>query len=272
MWFIPYFCFVEYNKDMGNQNIKEGVHLHSNNAVMTITFAHPKHNCFPQAQLAALTKAIHTVAKNNEIRAVLLQSESSLAFCAGASFDELLEVQPTEQGKTFFMGFANLINAIRLCPKPIVGRIHGKAIGGGVGIVAACDYAVASEAAQIRLSELAIGIGPFVIAPAVARKIGTAALTSLALQPKKWKTADWALQHGLYNEVCPDFETANNAARAKAEQLASYAPKAVSELNKTFWENTNHWAELLPKNAEISGRLLLLPETQKTLKQLKSSE
>jgi methylglutaconyl-CoA hydratase len=257
---------------MGIQRIKEGVHLHSNNAVMTITFAHPKHNCFPQAQLAALTEAIKTAAKNNEVRAILLQSDPSLAFCAGASFDELLGVQTPEQGKAFFMGFANLINAIRLCPKPIVGRIHGKAIGGGVGIVSACDYTVATEAAQVRLSELAIGIGPFVIAPAVARKIGIAALASLALQPKKWKTADWAQQHGLYTEVYPDFETANNAARAKAEQLASYAPEAVAELKKTLWAGTDHWAELLQKNAEISGRLLLLPETQKTLQQLKSSE
>ena len=238
--------------------------------VAEITFSHPKHNCFPQAQLAALTEAINIAAKNNEVRAILLQSNPSLAFCAGASFDELLEVQTPEQGKAFFMGFANLINAMRLCPKPIVGRIHGKAIGGGVGIVAACDYTVATQAAQVRLSELAIGIGPFVIAPAVARKIGTAALASLALQPKKWKTADWAQQHGLYTEVYPDFETVSNAARVKAEQLASYAPEAVAELKKTLWAGTDHWAELLPKNAEISGRLLLLPETQKTLQQLKS--
>lgn len=239
---------------------------------MTITFVHPKHNCFPKSQLAALTEAINTAAKNKEVRAILIQSEPSLAFCAGASFDELLEVQTPTQGETFFMGFANLLNTMRLCPKPIVGRIHGKAIGGGVGIVAACDYTVATEAAQVRLSELAIGIGPFVIAPAVARKIGTAALASLALEPNKWKTADWALQHGLYSEVYPDFETANNAAYAKAEQLAGYAPEAVSELKKTLWAGTDHWAELLPKNAEISGRLLLLPETQKTLQQLKSSE
>ena len=240
--------------------------------VAEITFSHPKHNCFPQAQLAALTEAINTAAKKNEVRAILLQSNPSLAFCAGASFDDLLEVQTPEQGKAFFMGFANLINAMRLCPKPIVGRIHSKAIGGGVGIVAACDYTVATQAAQVRLSELAIGIGPFVIAPAVARKIGAASLASLALQPKKWKTADWAQQHGLYTEVYPDFETANNAARAKAEQLASYAPEAVAELKKTLWTDTDHWAELLQKNAEISGRLLLLPETQKTLQQLKSSE
>ena len=215
--------------------------------VAEITFSHPKHNCFPQAQLAALTEAINTAAKKNEVRAILLQSNPSLAFCAGASFDELLEVQTPEQGKAFFMGFANLINAMRLCPKPIVGRIHSKAIGGGVGIVAACDYTVATQAAQVRLSELAIGIGPFVIAPAVARKIGAASLASLALQPKKWKTADWAQQHGLYTEVYPDFETANNAARAKAEQLASYAPEAVAELKKTLWTDTDHWAELLQK-------------------------
>lgn len=241
------------------------------NGVATITFAHPKHNCFPQAQLAALTKSINAAANDNGVHAILLQSDPSKAFCAGASFDELLEVQTPEQGKTFFMGFATLINAMRLCSKPIVGRIHGKAIGGGVGIVAACDYTVATVAAQVRLSELAIGIGPFVIAPAVERKIGTSALASLALQPNQWKSADWALKHGLFTEVYADFDAANNAAIAKAEQLAKYAPEAVAELNKTLWANTNHWEELLPKNAEISGRLLLLPETQATLKKLKSN-
>ena len=156
--------------------------------------------------------------------------------------------------------------------RPIVARIHGKAIGGGVGIVAACDYAIATNFAAVRLSELAIGIGPFVIAPALARKIGSASLASLALQPNEWKTADWALSKGLYAEVHPDFETADSAAIALAKQLATYATEALAELNKTLWADTDHWAELLPKNAEISGRLLLLPETQQTLHQLKSNK
>lgn len=241
------------------------------NGVATITFAHPKHNCFPQEQLQALTQAINKCATNAEVHVLLLQSDPTKAFCAGASFDELLEVKTPEQGKTFFMGFANLINAMRECSKPIVGRIHGKAIGGGVGIVAACDYAIATESAQVRLSELAIGIGPFVISPAVLRKTGTAALAALALQPKEWKSADWALQHGLFTEVHSDFNAANQAAIDLTNQLASYAPKAVAALNKTLWADTKHWAELLPKNAEISGELLLLPETQLTLKQLKSN-
>lgn len=261
-------CLI--NKDMGNQNSKEGVHVRISHAVSTITFSHPKQNCFPQTQLQALTEAINAAAKNSDVRAILLQSDPAKAFCAGASFDELLAVQTTAQGKVFFMGFANLINAMRVCPKPIVGRIHGKAIGGGVGIVSACDYAIATEAALVRLSELAIGIGPFVIAPAVARKIGPAALASLALQPKQWKSAKWALQNGLFTEVHPDFDSADQAAVETAEQLATYAPEAVAELNKTLWANTDHWTELLPNNAEISGRLLLLPETQATLKQLKS--
>ena len=256
---------------MGNQMITKGVNVQNENAVATITFAHPKHNCFPQVQLRALTAAIDTCAKDDAVHVILLQSNPTKAFCAGASFDELLAVKAPEQGETFFMGFANLINAMRVCTKPIVGRIHGKAIGGGVGIVAACDYAIATQMAQVRLSELAIGIGPFVIAPAVERKIGAAALASLALQPKQWKSADWALQHGLFTEVFADFDTANNAAIAKATQLASFAPEAVAELKKTLWANTDHWAELLPNNAEISGRLLLLPQTQATLKQLKSN-
>jgi methylglutaconyl-CoA hydratase len=265
------FALLHNNKDMGNQKISEGVHVHNERAVATITFAHPKHNCFPQAQLTALTTAINTCDKDASVRVILLQSDPSKAFCAGASFDELLAVKTPEQGKTFFMGFANLINAIRTCSKPIVGRIHGKAIGGGVGIVAACDYAIATENADVRLSELAIGIGPFVIAPAVARKIGEAALGALALQPKQWKNAQWALQHGLFSGVYADTETATTAAVALAQQLATYAPEAVAALKNTLWANTDHWTELLPKNAEISGRLLLLPETQHTLQQLKSN-
>ena len=257
---------------MGNQRINEGVHLHNLANVATIYFAHPKQNCFPQAQIKALTKAIETCTKDDSVKVILLQSDPTNAFCAGASFDELLAVQTPKQGKTFFMGFANLINAMRLCSKPIVGRIHGKSIGGGVGIVAACDYAIATNFAAVRLSELAIGIGPFVIAPALARKIGSASLASLALQPKEWKTADWALSQGLYAEVHPDFETANSTAIALAKQLATYATEALAELNKTLWADTDHWAELLPKNAEISGRLLLLPETQQTLHQLKSNK
>ena len=240
--------------------------------VATISFAHPKHNCFPQAQLKALTAAIDTCAQDYTVRVILLQSDSTKAFCAGASFDELLAVQTPQQGKSFFMGFAHLINAMRLCTKPIVGRIHGKAIGGGVGIVAACDYSIATSTAQIRLSELAIGIGPFVIAPAITRKMGVAALAALALQPKEWKSAEWALSQGLYAEVHPDFETANSAAIALAKQLATYATDAVAELNKTLWADTDHWAELLPNNAKISGQLLLLPETQATLRKLKPNK
>ena len=240
--------------------------------VATISFAHPKHNCFPQAQLKALTAAIDTCAQDDTVRVILLQSDSTKAFCAGASFDELLAVQTPQQGKSFFMGFAHLINAMRLCTKPIVGRIHGKAIGGGVGIVAACDYSIATSTAQIRLSELAIGIGPFVIAPAITRKMGVAALAALALQPKEWKSAEWALSQGLYAEVHPDFETANSAAIALAKQLATYATDAVAELNKTLWADTDHWAELLPNNAKISGQLLLLPETQATLRKLKPNK
>ena len=256
---------------MANQSMLEGVQISRNAGVARIHFAHAKQNAFPATHLKDLKEAFEKVSKDKSVHVIVLQSEPSMAFCAGASFDELLAVNTPEEGKVFFMGFANLINAMRGCRKPIVGRIHGKAIGGGVGIVAACDYAIATQTAQVRLSELAIGIGPFVIAPAVERKIGTAALASLALQPKQWKAAEWALQHGLFTEVFADLDAANNAAVTKATQLASFAPEAVAELKKTLWANTDHWAELLPNNAEISGRLLLLPQTQATLKQLKSN-
>jgi methylglutaconyl-CoA hydratase len=254
---------------MANKTMTEGISITYQGAVAKITFAHPKQNCFPQKQLYSLRDAIETCSNDNCVNVILLQSDPTKVFCAGASFDELLSVKSQEQGKIFFMGFANLINAMRNCLKPIVGRIHGKAIGGGVGIVAACDYVVATESSAVRLSELAIGIGPFVIAPVVARKIGVSALSDLSLQPKIWKDANWALTNGLFNEVCQDFESLENTVKNITNQLVKYAPEAVSELKKTLWSNTDHWEKLLPENAEISGRLLLLPETQKVLEKLK---
>jgi methylglutaconyl-CoA hydratase len=196
---------------------------------------------------------------------LVLKSQGTTAFCAGASFDELLAVTNEAEGKAFFSGFAHLINAMRKCPKLIVGRIQGKAVGGGVGIAAACDYVLASQEASIKLSELAIGIGPFVIEPAVSRKIGKTALAELALTAQEWKSAAWAQEKGLYAKTFESIEKLDVAIAGLANQLASYNPEAIAEMKKVLWEGTNHWDTLLTERAAITGKLVLSDGTKKAL-------
>ena len=255
---------------MANQPMMEGVQVLKDDAVAQIHFAHAKQNAFPATHLKALQRAFEEVSNDDGIHVIVLQSDPAKAFCAGASFDELLAVKTPEEGKAFFMGFANVINAMRKCPQPIIGRIHGRAVGGGVGLIAACDYALALPQAEVKLSEIAIGIGPFVIAPALHRKIGTAALGQLSLTANAWKSANWAHQYGLYAEIHPNIDTLNNAVDQHAKRLASYAPEAVAALKKELWHNTDDWEHRLPNNAEISGRLLLSQRTQQSIQNIKN--
>jgi methylglutaconyl-CoA hydratase len=257
---------------MGNLPIEEGIHIHSENSVAYVGFAHPKQNAFPATHLEQLQHAFVSLAKKPDIHVIVLYSDPTKVFCAGASFDELLQVKTPEQGKQFFMGFSNVINAMRQCPQPIIGRIHGPAVGGGVGLVSACDYALATTDTRIKLSEIAIGIGPFVIAPAVQRKIGTAALSELSLSAHAWKSADWAHQKGLLAELHPDLSTLDQATNDMAQRLAGYAPKALIALKKALWQGTEHWGELLSHNAAVSGQLVLSEKTQQTLNQLKNKK
>ena len=257
---------------MGNLSIKEGIQIHKRDAVAYVGFAHPKQNSFPSTHLEQLQEAFFSLADDTQTHVIVLYSNPEMVFCAGASFDELLQIQTPKQGKDFFMGFANLINAMRKCPQPIIGRIHGPAIGGGVGLVSACDYALATSESYIKLSEIAIGIGPFVIAPAVQRKMGTAALSELSLSAHAWKSADWAHQKGLFAEIHPDFDTLEKATNDMAQRMASYAPKALIELKKALWLGTDHWDELLAHNATVSGQLVLSDKTQQTLKQHKKKK
>ena len=255
---------------MANQPMTEGIQVLKDNAVARIHFAHDKQNAFPANHLKALQVALEEVSNDSDIHVIVLQSDPSKAFCAGASFDELLAVKTPEEGKAFFMGFANVINAMRRCPQPIIGRIHGKAVGGGVGLVAACDYALATSQTEVKLSEIAIGIGPFVIAPAVLRKIGTAALSELSLAAHAWKSAEWAHAKGLLSELHSDFDTLEEAVTQHANRLAVYTPQAVTELKKALWKGTDDWDNLLEYNAAVSGRLVLSERTQQTLHQFKS--
>ena len=248
----------------------EGIQVLKNNGIARIHFAHAKQNAFPATHLKALQTAFEEVSKDDGINVIVLQSDPAKAFCAGASFDELLAVKTPEEGKAFFMGFANVINAMRQCPQPIIGRIHGKAVGGGVGLIAACDYTLATTYAEVKLSEIAIGIGPFVIAPAVLRKIGTAALSELSLTAHAWKSADWAHAKGLLSELHSDFDALEQAVAQHANRLAAYTPEAVAELKKVLWKGTEDWDNLLEHNAAVSGRLVLSERTQQTLHQIKS--
>ncbi len=233
-----------------------------------LTFSHPASNSFPSLLLQKLTNEIDALSINNNVNIIILQSTGK-TFCAGASFDELLSINDFETGKKFFSGFANVINAMRKCSKIIIGKIHGKAVGGGVGLASACDYTFAHQDASIKLSEMAIGIGPFVIEPAVSRKIGRNSSTELTLNPTDWKSATWAKKNGLYANIFENQEELNENTIAFAQKLATYNPEALAEIKKVLWENTENWDELLYERAAISGKLVLSDFTKKALNEFK---
>ncbi|MDB5130623.1 MAG: fadB [Mucilaginibacter sp.] len=233
--------------------------------VATISFYHPAQNSLPSALLDKLEKKIIEAGSESGTRIIILKSEGNRTFCAGASFDELLQIKTKEEGAIFFSGFATVINACRKSPKIIIARLQGKAVGGGVGLAAAADYCLATEAASIKLSELAIGIGPFVISPAVIRKIGLPAFSQLTIRASDFQTAQWAKEKGLYNEVYPDIAALDIALEELTQKLASYPPDALSGLKQILWEGTADWDELLSQRAAISGELVLSEFTQHAL-------
>jgi methylglutaconyl-CoA hydratase len=233
--------------------------------IATIEFGHPASNSFPSSLLHELTQTIETVGHHPEVVVVVLKSQGAAAFCAGASFEELQAITNEIEGKAFFSGFAHLINAMRKCPKIIVGRVQGKTVGGGVGIAAACDYVLATQEANIKLSELAIGIGPFVIEPAVSRKIGKTALAELSLAAGEWKSAAWAKEKGLYANTFETIEKLDDALSILTRQLASYNPEALAEMKKVLWDGTSHWDTLLLDRAAITGTLVLSEVTKMAL-------
>ena len=239
------------------------------NKIATVIFGHPSSNSFPRELLDRLTTEFNNLSADPTVSVIVIQSEGSGAFCAGASFDELLAVSNESEGTEFFSGFAHLINSMRLCSKLIVGRIHGKAVGGGVGIASACDYTLATKNASIKLSELAIGIGPFVIEPVVSKKIGKTAMAEMTLAAHEWKTADWAAAKGLYANTFETIEALDTAIADFSTKLSSYNPEALAEMKKVLWDGTQEWKTLLLERASISGRLVLSDFTKKALLQFK---
>jgi len=238
--------------------------------IATISFFHPQSNSLPGALLRELGDTITQVSSNPETILIVLRSEGEKAFCAGASFDELIAIEDLEGGTRFFSGFAHVINAMRKSNKLIIGRIHNKAVGGGVGLASSVDYCFATAQASVKLSELAVGIGPFVVGPAVQRKMGLSAMSQLAINATEWQSAQWAKEKGLYNEVFDTVEAMDQAIDALAQRLVSSNPEAMSELKNIFWQGTENWDQLLVERAGISGRLVLSDFTRNAISKFKS--
>lgn len=245
------------------------------NGIATVTFFHPQSNSLPGTILRKLAGEITSAGNNAEAKVIILQSINDHPagkigpFCAGASFDELSSIKNFEEGKTFFSGFAMVINAMRRAPKFIIARVHGKAVGGGVGLACAADYTLAMKEASVRLSELALGIGPFVVGPAVERKVGVSAFTALTINPAEWKSADWAREKGLYADVFPTLEELDYGVNKLAQKLSQSSPEAMAQLKKVMWEGTEKWDTLLIERAEMSGRLVLSNFTKEYIEKFK---
>jgi methylglutaconyl-CoA hydratase len=240
------------------------------NGIASITFSHPQSNSLPGALLRKLAAEISTAGANTNVRVIVLKSGGEKAFCAGASFDELISIQDLETGKTFFSGFAAVINAIRTAPKFVLAAVQGKAVGGGVGIASAADYTFATDAAAVKLSELAIGIGPFVVGPAVERKIGSSAFFQLTIQATVWQSSAWAKEKGLYAEVFSNQADMLKAVYALADTLSQSNPEAMRLLKKVMWEGTENWDSLLTERAEMSGKLVLSDFTRQAINKFKA--
>jgi methylglutaconyl-CoA hydratase len=239
------------------------------NGLATIEFFHPKHNSLPSDILSKLAQTITEAGEDDAVKLIVLRSGGDRTFCSGASFTELISINDLETGQKFFSGFANVINACRKCPKLIIGRVQGKAVGGGVGVASAVDYCLATKFASAKLSELNVGIGPFVVGPAVERKLGLTGMSQIAIDANSFYDAEWARQKGLYAQVYDSTEELDEAVEAFAENLCNYNPEAMKEMKKVMWKGTEDWDELLAERAAISGRLVLSEFTKETLKRFK---
>lgn len=246
------------------------VKVETHKGVTTIEFFHPQSNSLPRKILDDMSQEIHSAAFDDGTKVIIIRSGGERAFCAGASFDELMAIKTARQGQEFFTGFANVINAMRKCPKLIIGRIQGNCVGGGVGLAASADYCIACENVEIKLSELAVGIGPFVVGPAIERKIGTSAFSQLAIDATMWRNSDWAKRKGLFAEVHPAIENMDESVDRLANALADSNPEAMAEMKKMLWKGTDHWDDLLKERAAISGRLVLSEFTKNAIVKFKA--
>lgn len=244
----------------------------SKEGIATIEFGHPSHNALPLALLDLLASEIQNAHQNPVVKVILLRSGGDRTFCAGANFDQLLEIRTETEGQDFFMGFAKVISAMRNGPKIIVAQVQGKAVGGGVGLCAAADYVLASKWASVRLSELDLGIGPFVIGPAVERKIGLARFAQLTLNPTEWQTAEWAKSVGLFQEVFAEQAQLEAYTTSFIQRFTNYHSAALQEIKTMLWQETPDWSSLLQERATISGALVVSDYVQTKLRNFKKKE
>lgn len=240
------------------------------NGIATVEFFHPASNSLPSHILLQLGDAITALDGNKSAKVIVLRSAGEKAFCAGASFDELVAIQDEAGGLAFFSGFAHVINAIRKSDKLVIGRVQGKAVGGGVGLASAVDYCIARTDAAVKLSELAVGIGPFVVGPAVERKIGAGPFSQMAIDATEWRSAQWAYERGLYAALHDTTEALDAAVEKLANRLANSSPEAQLELKKIFWQGTENWDTLLTVRAGISGKLVLSDFTRNAIAAFKA--
>lgn len=246
------------------------VELNVSNGIAEVEFFHPQSNSLPGEVLHALASTIEDAGRNADVKVIILKSKGEKAFCAGASFDELIRINDIQTGKKFFSGFAMVINAMRKAPKFVIARVQGKAVGGGVGLACAADYTIAHESASVKLSELAVGIGPFVVGPAVERKIGTGAFTQLTVNATEWQSAQWALTKGMYASIHATLDEVDAEVNALATRLAVSNPEAMQMLKQIFWKGTDHWDQLLSERAEMSGTLVLSDFTRNAIEKFKA--
>ncbi|HLS29495.1 MAG TPA: enoyl-CoA hydratase/isomerase family protein [Flavobacteriaceae bacterium] len=239
------------------------------NGIATVEFSTPEHNSMPGNILAKLADTITEMGENDEVKVVILKSGGDRTFCAGANFQELISIETREEGLQFFLGFANVINAMRKCPKFIIGRVQGKAVGGGVGLASSVDYCMATKYASIKLSELNLGIGPFTVGPAVQRKIGVSGFSHISINANKFYDPEWAREKGLYTEVFDSTEEMDKAVQELTEELCTFNPVAMAEMKKMYWKGTEDWDKLLHERADISGKLVLSEFTKEKLKDYK---
>ncbi len=247
------------------------VNTEVNNGIGWITFAHPAHNALTLSLLRDLSRAFQQMGTDSSVKAIVLKSGGDRTFCAGANLTELASIQNLDEAISFFMGFAGVINAMRTCGKLVIGRLQGKVVGGGVGLAAATDYCMATKWSSVRLSEISLGIGPFVIEPAIRRKMGLSSLSQLALNPAAWQTAVWAKDKGLFHEVFDTTDLMDDYLRRYLDRTRTYDVASLTAMKKVLWEGSEQWDVLLFKRAEISGQLLLSDYCQQALKSLKNN-
>lgn len=248
------------NNGFVNQELK--------NNISEITFGHPKSNSLPGEILELLAQTILNEGAKEEVKAILLKSDGERAFCAGASFDELLSIDELENSKKFFGGFAKVLNAMRSCGKLVIVRVQGKTTGGGVGIACAADYCFATKDSAMALTELNLGIGPFVIGPFVERKMGKSAYSAMSIDAD-FRSADWCEQHDVYHSVSENISEMDVEINKFLEKLATRSSDALSLIKKVSWEGTEHFEQLMPERILMSASLILEDSAKENIGKIK---